>query len=213
MSQRLIFLPGLNGDTRIFRRLLLHFPSATTLDWIAPHRRESISSYATRLADSLGELDGAIFVGVSFGGIIAQELAVRFGVKACVIVSSVRGPEQLPPHYQWGRLAAHLPIENLIASTAAVATRLPNALHFRTTRQLANLKGKRSAWRRWAIGAVLRWKPPDRSDLKLVQIHGDQDTTFPIRYLKPDLIIQGGGHLIALTHPEEIAKIISTLID
>jgi pimeloyl-ACP methyl ester carboxylesterase len=209
MSNRLIFLPGLNGDSRIFRNLAMLFPCAEVVKWIAPQRRESITNYAARLAETLGKVDGAIIVGVSFGGILAQELAVSHCANACLIVSSVRGPEELPPHYRMARTVSRLPAESLISGAAATVTLIPKTLRSTSTMRIASLKGKHNAWRRWAIGAVLRWQPRPAGNLKVIQIHGDQDATFPIRHLKPDITIQGGGHLIALTHANEIAKAIS----
>lgn len=45
----------------------------------------------------------------------------------------------------------------------------------------------------------------DRS-IPTIRIHGDRDKTFPLRYTDTDMVIRGGGHVLPLTHPAEIAK-------
>ena len=55
----------------------------------------------------------------------------------------------------------------------------------------------------------MQWSAnPALDAVPTTQIHGDQDQTFPIRYARPEVVIQGGGHLIALTHASEIAEIV-----
>lgn len=212
MATRLIFLPGLHGDPRIFRELVRYFSHAEVIEWITPQRRESITNYAARLAQTIGNVDGAIVVGVSFGGVIAQEVAVRQGAKSCVIISSIRNPSELPPHYRVGRMVARLPVENLLASAEVVSSYLPRFIRSRSKPAVATRNGNRAAWNRWAIGAVLRWEPTASSELKITHIHGDRDATFPIRYVYPDVTISGGGHLIALTHAKPIAEVIATCV-
>ena len=69
------------------------------------------------------------------------------------------------------------------------------------------LHGKSGAWHRWAAAAVLTWRlSKDAERVPMYQIHGDRDTTFPIRYTKAELVIKGGGHVLPLTHSNEIAE-------
>ena len=68
------------------------------------------------------------------------------------------------------------------------------------------LGGLSGEWHRWASAAALSWKPSTGAErIPLFQIHGDRDLTFPIRYTDADTVIHGGGHVLPLTHSEEIA--------
>lgn len=212
MPIRLIFLPGLNGDPRIFRELIRHFPHAEVIEWLTPLRRESITNYAARIAEPLGDLRGAVIVGVSFGGIIAQEMATRHAAKACLLISSIRNPSELPPHYRLGRIVARLPVENLLASAEIASAYLPKFAQSRSMPATASRKRKNAAWKRWAIGAVLRWEPIASREFNVTHIHGDRDTTFPIRFVHPDVTIAGAGHLIALTHANLISDVIANCL-
>ncbi|WP_425616988.1 alpha/beta fold hydrolase [Anatilimnocola sp. NA78] len=212
MTTRILLLTGMTPDTRIFSRLLPLLPNATIVPWITPRRNESIPNYAERLADSLTIAGEVIVCGVSFGGIVARELALRLNAKACVLISSVRDSQQLPPWFRAFRGLSRLPLEPLFSAVGTVASLAPATLRTASTARLKKFHGQAGSWHRWASSAVLRWQPSLSIDaIPLTQIHGDQDLTFPIRYIQPDRVITGGGHVLPLTHPKEVAAIISQL--
>ena len=60
---------------------------------------------------------------------------------------------------------------------------------------------------RWASQAVLDWEPSPPSPVPLppiFQIHGEKDPILSPKFTRPDVIIRGAGHLISLTHPNEL---------
>jgi pimeloyl-ACP methyl ester carboxylesterase len=58
----------------------------------------------------------------------------------------------------------------------------------------------------------LNWKPfNDDNPIPVFQIHGDRDRTFPIRYIDADYVVQGGGHVLPLTHGKEVAEKLSQI--
>ena len=48
--------------------------------------------------------------------------------------------------------------------------------------------------------------PSDRWSLgeEVHHIHGDRDRMMPLRRVRPDHVVRGGGHLINLTHADEV---------
>jgi pimeloyl-ACP methyl ester carboxylesterase len=87
---------------------------------------------------------------------------------------------------------------------------MPRRIRSRSTARLTKLAGASGSWHRWATAAVLRWQPGRELDqIPTFQIHGDADTTFPIRYLHPDIVIRGGGHVLPLTHSTELSELIA----
>lgn len=202
MASRILLLTGMTPDERIFKRLLPHLPTASVVPWIAPRRLESLPEYAQRLAETIEPTEETIVCGVSFGGMVARELALCLNARTCVLVSSLRSPAQLPPHFRVLRLLAGPHCEGVLN---AVGTLSPNS-------RLKKLAGKKGAWHRWATSAVLGWHArPALDTVPLVQIHGDCDTTFPIRYVVANKVIPGGGHVLPLTHAKEIAAILNEL--
>ena len=207
MTSRILFLTGMTPDRRIFERLLPLLPTAVVIEWIRPTRYESICSYANRLGRSIPEDGPTVICGVSFGGIVARELAYCLNAKACVIVSSVRSPLELPPWFRVFRMLAPLTAEAAMNVTGTLAAYWPRPLKSRSTWRLMKLGGPSGEWHRWATSAVLSWKPSVGVErIPLFQIHGDRDSTFPIHYTGADTVIHGGGHILPLTHSEEIAE-------
>jgi pimeloyl-ACP methyl ester carboxylesterase len=204
---RILLLTGMTPDHRIFDRLLPLLPTATVVDWIAPSPYESIVSYATRLSHSFEPHEPTVVCGVSFGGIIARELACRLNARSCVLVSSVRSPSELPP---WFRVCRNLPPATATAimkAIGSVATYWPRKLKSPTTWRLMKLAGNSGQWYRWATAAVLTWKPStDAGRIPSIHIYSDRDATFPFRYTNADTVIRGGGHVLPLTHYDQIAS-------
>lgn len=210
--QRILLLTGMTPDHRIFDRLLPQLPTARIVDWIEPTSGESIASYATRLSHTITCSEPTIVCGVSFGGIIARELASHLNASACVLVSSVRSPSELPPWFRVCRILAPGSATALMRATGAIAASWPRRLRSPSTLRLMKLGGKSGRWHRWATAAVLNWRPSeDVERIRLIHIHGDRDTTFPIRYVSADTVIRGGGHILPLTHSEQIASALRQL--
>ena len=92
MPAPLYLLTGMNRNPRIFARLLPLLSGAVIVEWIEPLADEPIRARAQRLAHSLNAARDAIVCGVSFGGIIAGELAEHINARACVLISSVASP-------------------------------------------------------------------------------------------------------------------------
>ncbi len=203
--QRILLLSGMTPDGRIFDRILPLLPNATIVDWIRPFPHESILSYAGRLSCNITK-EPSIVCGVSFGGIVARELAAILRAKACVLISSVRTPHEMPPWFRLCGLIGPSFAEQAMKATGTIAATWPSHVSSLVTLRLRKFVGSSGAWYRWATSAVLKWKPSeDAQHLRVIQIHGDRDTTFPIRYVKPDVVIQGGGHVLPITHYTQIA--------
>ena len=207
MTSRILLLTGMTPDRRLFDRLLPLLPTAVVVDWIRPTPYESIGSYAKRLSQRIPHDDSTVVCGVSFGGIVACELANHLNAKACVLVSSVRSPLELPPWFRIFRILDPRTAEAAMNATGTLAAYWPRQLKTPSTWRLMKLAGTPGEWHRWATAAVLNWQPSTEVEcIPLFQIHGDCDSTFPIRYTDADIVIHGGGHVLPLTHCEEVAE-------
>lgn len=212
MATQILLLPGMTPDARVYERLLERLPTATVVPWIEPCPNESLSAYAKRLAESIPTQEDAIVCGVSFGGIVAREVAAHLNAKVCVLISSVRHPRELPPWFRVFRLLARLPLEPMLGVIGSAGRRFPRRYRTSSTARWTKLAGPEGAWHRWATAAVLRWTTSTEMDeTPVFQIHGDRDTTFPLRYVNPDVVVRGGGHTLAQTHAAEIVEILTGL--
>ena len=95
------FLPGLAANPSIFKNIQLDPDrfEIYLLEWMIPFEEESISEYALRFCSKV-EHKNAVLVGVSFGGIIAQEMNLVHDFRKIIIISSVKTRQELPLHLQ-----------------------------------------------------------------------------------------------------------------
>jgi len=59
----------------------------------------------------------------------------------------------------------------------------------------------------WAAWAVLTWEEnPQPLRIRVWQIHGERDRLLPARCTRPDIVVSGAGHVLSMTHPEEMNR-------
>ncbi|WP_051584663.1 alpha/beta fold hydrolase [Pedobacter jeongneungensis] len=100
------FICGLGADKRIFAKLKLDEKiNMIHVDWIKPVKNESLSAYAERLSKVIDNAQPFALVGVSFGGMIAVEIAKILNPVSTIIISSTMLSNHLPVLYRFaGRL-------------------------------------------------------------------------------------------------------------
>jgi pimeloyl-ACP methyl ester carboxylesterase len=181
----------------------------SVVPWIKPQWRESLASYASRLSGILKTADETVVCGVSFGGVVARELSLQLSAKACVLNSTIRSERELPGRLRLMRPLGVIGCEAALSAAGALAKVWPRRLRQPSTARLKRLAGRDGAWRRWATTALLQWSASSSLDrIPTTQIHAEQDQTFPLCNTQPEIVIRGGGHLIALTHATDIAVIV-----
>jgi len=205
-------LSGLGADKRIFTKLT--FPKKYVIqhiDWIAPLHNEEVTAYSKRLSAQIDQDQPFVLIGVSFGGIIAVEIGNFLKPVRTIILSSASGAGQIPWYYKvCGILKLH----------QVVPTRLlkaPTALLFwffgikgKEQRDLLTqiLKETDESFLKWAISKITTWKQ-NLIPKNLYHIHGTADRILPMAFIKPDLQIPNGGHLMVYDQYELITKILA----
>lgn len=203
MNPRILLIPGMGADHRLFDGIVLPGHDVVHADWI-PHRPEDdLSAYAARFAAHHGVTSDDTLIGVSMGGIVAGTIAQAITPRRLIRISTGTHISQLSPLISaFGRLGSISPFE--------VARWLPHGL-MPTHRKLAleMFEAQDMAFIRWACGAIMRWPGVPRPSGS-VTIHGTADRVFPIRRQPHvDVAIQGGGHLMVMDRAAEVAAAIS----
>ena len=203
------FLPGLAANSSIFKKIQLDANAFEThfLEWMIPFEEESISEYAIRFCKKIKHAN-AILVGVSFGGIIAQEMNLVYKFKKIIIISSVKARHELPLHLQ---LAGKTKVYKLLPTSlfaqnidllSKYAFGKPIVKRLDLYKQYLSITDKR--YLDWAIKQVVSWNQ-ETSDPNLVHIHGDQDIIFPIENMKK-LYCCGRGYPYIDPQPVQMAE-------
>ena len=204
-------IPGLGADERVFQFLRL-VGKVHILRWLPPqHPAETLPHYAARLAAGVPEKQPCWLVGVSFGGVLALEIAQLRPQARVVLISSFIRPQELP----WlGRVARatslhHLVPPQLLPQLPRVAQWLfgvRNGREYQLLRQI--LRDTDPHFTRWAIARLLAWS--GRPAPPAIRIHGTEDRLLPAgaTYSQHRLV---GGHLIIISQAREISRILNGL--
>lgn len=196
------FMPGLAASSAIFDYIKL--PEDTfetyTLDWIVPLPRESLQEYTKRLTQLIVH-ENPVLIGVSFGGVIVQEMAQIILARKVIIISSAKCNAEFPVQFRiakFGKLYKVLPTR-LVSRVENFATIPLAPAKIRKRLMLYDrYKGLCSAeYLDWAIRELVLWDR-NEADPKVVHIHGDADEVFPVKYLKDFIAIKGGTHIMIL---------------
>jgi pimeloyl-ACP methyl ester carboxylesterase len=86
----MMLLPGMAANEMLFEPQRRAFPGLIVPPWSDPDPREPLACYARRMAGAIKLSRPAIIGGVSFGGIVALEMANHLGLAECVLISSIR---------------------------------------------------------------------------------------------------------------------------
>jgi pimeloyl-ACP methyl ester carboxylesterase len=209
----IILLSGMAADERLFQSQLAAFPNLRVQSWIPALTGESLREYAARLAPLVDPGRPCIIGGASFGGVVALEMAQYLPTVACILIGSIRSPSGLPWRWRLMLPVAWLgpdALRILVGVSAHLGRRWLSA---RTLRQLQRLTRPDAAFVRWAMAAVVRWRPSGAAKKLLVfHIHGANDRVLPVARSQPDVIVPGGGHALSLFHPSAVNDFIAAVV-
>ncbi|MCF2446280.1 alpha/beta hydrolase [Dyadobacter sp. CY345] len=206
------FLSGLGADKRVFSKLKLDDRfNVHYIDWIPPKKKEPLYDYALRLTAQMDTTKPFQLVGLSFGGIVASELSKIVHPEQIIIISST--PTNIPiSKFNRGL------IKFLLASPfAAPLLKSTNSFTYKyfgaDTPELKTplkqiLHDTDSKFLKWALTRMTDWKHPNKVE-NLFHIHGSADRLIPLKIVKPDTVIEGGGHLMVYAQHEEISRILN----
>jgi pimeloyl-ACP methyl ester carboxylesterase len=203
---KVYLLPGVGCDPRLFSRLDLEGVEAVPLEWPQFQPDDTLPRIAERLRPQVDADAPHILVGVSMGGMVAQELALLTRPEKVVLISSWTGPQEWPPLV---RLSARLGLYRTIRDWSMRAVwplkRMLDRREAAVDRLLWDMARTQSARQlRNGTGAILRWQG-SRWHGPLVRIHGDRDIVTPLRF-PVDHLVHGGQHVMVLTRAEEVSR-------
>tara|TARA_B100000795_G_scaffold104406_1_gene77018 strand:+ start:74 stop:733 length:660 start_codon:yes stop_codon:yes gene_type:complete len=210
------FMPGLAASPKIFENLEFDLNRYTLhyLNWIAPQTyEEDINSYACRLSTEIKEKN-PVLIGVSFGGIIVQELANYVHPKKVIILSSVKHHDELPKRFKVAKITKIykiFPTKVIENFEDYIAFFVGKSLKKRADLYKKYLSIRSKEYLQWSIANIIKWQQTT-SIKNIVHIHGTNDAVFPIKNIKNTIKVEGGTHIMVLTKAKKISKIIDTIL-
>ncbi len=195
------FMPGLAASPTIFERIAL--PEATfetvLLEWEIPLENETLTDYAKRMTQKITHKK-PVLIGVSFGGILVQEMTKYIEVRKTIIISSVKSNLEFPRRMKMAKSTKAyklIPLNLLLNIENLAKFSFGKKINQRIELYEKFLSVRDKHYLDWAIEQVILW---DRIvvDEKVIHIHGDADDVFPIKYITNCIVVKGGTHIMIL---------------
>ena len=212
----LYLIPGSGADHRLFGKLDLSDHPVHYLDYPTMPVGSSMKDFAKALAVQVDKSRPHVLIGASMGGMVAQELASLTKPVKVIIISSWKGPQEMPRHIRMLRgthperiltptiLKQTLP---LVRWQMGVESPEDVALFDQliTVHDIDQLKGQ--------IDACISWAGPAEPVKNLVHIHGDRDRLMPIANVKDARIITGESHFMVYSKAAEVGELLRSELD
>jgi len=210
------FMPGLAANPLIFERIELdkELFEIFFLEWKEPLKNESLSSYTSRILKDIKH-ENPVLIGVSFGGIIVQEIAKLINVKKTIIISSVKDPSEFPNLFYLAKklkLYYFLPtrfidlterITKKIVSSKKIKFRIELYKKYLTVRSMNYLD--------WGIKNILIWENINPVQ-NIIHIHGTEDHIFPKKYIQNAIFLPKATHILILLQSNWLNKHLPEII-
>ncbi|WP_035899304.1 alpha/beta hydrolase [Leeuwenhoekiella sp. MAR_2009_132] len=195
-------MPGMAANPSIFEYIKL--PESDyklhPLTWKIPNVNDSLEDYAKKMLLEVREKN-PVFIGVSFGGVVVQEMAKYIKYKKVIIISSVKSKTELPRRMRFSRalglyhLAPFKLVRNIdTLSNYAVGDRLKHKVAlYKKYLSITN-----PIYLNWALKQMLCWEQTEFLE-DLVHIHGTEDPVFPYKYIDKCIPVKGGTHVMIIS--------------
>lgn len=205
-------MPGLAASSQIFEYLKLpedrfevHF-----LEWLLPTSvNERLEDYAKRMAELVTEKD-PILIGVSFGGIVVQEMSKFLSIKQIILISSIKSNKELPNRLKLiktTQLYKLFPSKSVSNIEAYSMYAFGDFAKKRVELYKKYLSVRDDTYLDWAVKNVLNWKQ-EKALENIIHIQGTEDHVFPIKHIKNCIPVEKGTHAMIIFKAKSIHNII-----
>jgi pimeloyl-ACP methyl ester carboxylesterase len=207
-------ISGLGADHRVFSKIKCPGYELHYIKWLIPLKNEFISDYSKRLIHQVHHPE-PILIGVSFGGLMCIEIAKHIKTTALILISAIKHEKELPI---WMKMAGRVKLNKVVPlHSSRLLEPIENyrlGLETLEEKQMVNDYRKHADQRfvDWAINAVLNWKNKE-VPANTFHIHGSTDKIFPLKRIKADCIISGGGHMMVMNRGGEVSGCINNILE
>jgi pimeloyl-ACP methyl ester carboxylesterase len=209
--KNIYLLSGLGADKRVFDFVDFSGFKVNHVDWIAPTNNESIERYAKRLVGQI-KTNRPIIIGVSFGGIMAVEIAKQIETEAVILISSAKTRFEIPFYF---RIIGQLGLSKLVPPSIFKTVNNLTYWFFGTKTKKENellkaiIKETDNKFLKWAIDKIVNWRNKTMLT-NLTHIHGTDDKILPLK--TADFKVSNGGHLMIVNKGKDIAGIVRQIL-
>ncbi len=208
-------MPGMAANPTIFENIELPTDQFEIhwLEWMMPEPTETLECYAKRMISKISH-DNIVLLGVSFGGILVQEMSKHIEVRKLFVVSSVKSMHELPKRMKlmkYTKAYKILPTQ-LVGSIDLLAKfSFGDNITKRIELYKKFLSVSDKQYLDWAIAQVIEWDQ-EEPNKNAIYIQGDNDAVFPHSCVGNCIIIKGGTHIMIINRFKWFNKNLPKLI-
>jgi len=210
-SETIYLIPGQGGDYRLFQNICIPDHETKVLVLETPNKGELLPSYARRLSVQIDTTECFSLVGVSFGGMIAVEMAKFLDPEKVIIISSTKSTDEFPFSYKVVKNLRMYKLFNgkLLKKMANIARPIAEP-DSREDHDIfsAMINDLDPDYLKRAVECVFTWENTEyREDI--IHLHGTDDRTIPLRNIVNPVVVKNGSHVMVLTEGDRIGALIN----
>jgi len=210
-------ISGLGANEKVYERLVLPIGyNLYFIPWLIPQENETIDSYALRMSMNIDTTEEFILFGLSFGGIMAQEIAKIKHPQKLILFDTIKNEKEKP---YWISINNYVPLYRIFPNFLLNNDRMielytwflsmfnsdrPNLSQIYTFRD--------DRYTNWAFRQIIQWKNKDFDQSKTYHIHGTHDFVFPIYNISNPIKVKNGGHVAVYEKAEIVSEILRELL-
>ena len=209
------FMPGMAANPSIFENIALPKDKFEQhlLEWFIPKQGMTLSEYAVEMNKNVVH-ENPVLLGVSFGGMLVQEMAKHIPTQKTIIVSSVKSTSELPKKMVFAKYTkAHklLPtgLVNNVELLAKYAFGETLTKRLKLYEQYLSVRDK--YYMDWSLDQIINWEQQNCPE-SLVHIHGEKDPVFPIGNIKDCITVKNGTHTMIIHRAKWFNEHLPTII-
>lgn len=194
-------MPGLAASATIFEMITLPDEfDIHLLEWFLPEKNETLTHYAERMSKKVKHKN-AVLIGVSFGGVLVQEMKKYVNPHQVIIISSIKSNLELPRRLKIAKTTKAyklVPTSLLQDVESLVKYAFGSTLKRKLKLYEKYLHMRNKEYLDWAIEQMVCWERKE-IDKEVIHIHGDADEVFPIKHIKNSIVVSGGTHAMIIS--------------
>lgn len=194
-------MPGMAANPTIFKNIDLPDRIFEThlLEWFVPEEGMTIQEYAQEMISRI-EHPYPVLIGVSFGGMLVQEMARYIETRKVIIISSIKSSKELPKRLvfaKYTKIHKLLPtgLVNNVELLARYAFGETVTKRLELYEQYLSIRDK--YYLDWSIDQIVHWQQKGYEP-GLVHIHGERDAVFPIQNISDCIRVPEGTHTMII---------------
>ncbi|RLJ62491.1 hypothetical protein CLV86_2097 [Lacinutrix venerupis] len=204
MSQDIIhvyLMPGMAANPSIFDNISLPKDQFQLhkLTWEIPIKNETLSNYALRMINNIKH-ENIVLLGVSFGGILVQEMSKHVKLRKLFVVSSVKTKHELPNRFKILKTTkAYKLLPTQLASNLDLLAKFSfgDLIKKRIDLYKKYLSVNDKYYLDWSIEQVINWEQ-DKVIPEAIHIHGEKDKVFPHNCITNCITVKNGTHIMII---------------